>query len=133
MAGVPPVPPGLTQEEKTWAMLAHLFGLLGYLVGLGQIIAPLVVYLVYKDKSRFVAYHALQSLYFQLMLILLWVVAIILIVVTCGIGAFIVVPAGVVVHVLALVLVIVAAIKASGGEVYEYWLVGRWARDQVGI
>lgn len=114
-------------------MLAHLFGLLGYLVGLGQIIAPLVVYLVYKDKSRFVAYHALQSLYFQLMLILLWVVAIILIVVTCGIGAFIVVPAGVVVHVLALVLVIVAAIKASGGEVYEYWLVGRWARDQVGI
>src|SRR5688572_7263396 len=56
----------LTQDEKLWAMLAHLAGLLGYAVAFGQYIGPLVIYLLYKDKSRFVAFHALQSLYFQL-------------------------------------------------------------------
>ncbi len=34
---------GLTSEERTWAMLAHLSALLGYIVVLGQYTAPLVI------------------------------------------------------------------------------------------
>jgi uncharacterized Tic20 family protein len=33
----------------------------------------------------------------------------------------------------ALAYVIVAAIRAYNGELFEYWLVGNWARQIVGI
>ena len=133
MAGVPPVPPSLNDDEKMAAMLAHLLAFLGYVLVLGQYIAPLVIYVMYKDKSRFVAFHALQSLYFQLTLLVLGIVGGLLVLFTCGLGALIVIPAAMVVVFGSAVLMIIAAIKAYGGEIYEYWLVGRWARDQVGI
>ena len=53
-------------DERTWAMLAHLRTLVGYVFWIGAYLDPLVIYLVYKDKSSFVAFHALQSLVFQL-------------------------------------------------------------------
>ncbi len=66
----------VSDEERTWAMLAHLLTLVGYVVWIGAYLVPLVIYLVYKDKSPFVAFHALQSLFFQLALLV--VVAILL-------------------------------------------------------
>jgi uncharacterized Tic20 family protein len=118
---------GLTPEERTWAMLAHLSALLGYVVVLGQYIAPLVIYLVYRERSRFVAFHALQALYFQLALLLLWIVVFVATFVTCGLGAiFAVVPI-----VLNLVFVLMAAIRANSGEWYELPLVGAMARASV--
>jgi uncharacterized Tic20 family protein len=118
---------GLTSEERTWAMLAHLSALLGYVVVLGQYIAPLVIYLVYRERSRFVAFHALQALYFQLALLLLWIVVFVATLVTCGLGAiFAVVPI-----VLNLVFVLVAAIRANSGEWYELPIVGSMARASV--
>jgi uncharacterized Tic20 family protein len=118
---------GLTPEERTWAMLAHLSALLGYVVVLGQYIAPLVIYLVYRERSRFVAFHALQALYFQLALLLLWIVVFVATLVTCGLGAiFAVVPI-----VLNLVFVLMAAIRANSGEWYELPLVGAMVRASV--
>jgi len=118
---------GLTSDERLWAMLAHLSALLGYVVGLGQYIAPLVIYLVYRERSRFVAFHALQALYFQLALLVLWAIVIILTLITCGLGAiFAVVPI-----VLNLVFVLMAAIRANNGEWYELPLVGAIARSSV--
>jgi uncharacterized Tic20 family protein len=118
---------GLTHDERTWAMLAHLSALLGYVVGLGQYIAPLVIYLVYRERSRFVAFHALQALYFQLALLLLWIVVIIAAFVTCGLGMV----CGIVPLVLNLVFVLIAAIRANNGEWYELPLVGAMARAGV--
>ena len=55
-----------TSEEKTWAMLAQLSVLANLLTGfLGPVIA-LVIYLVYKERSRYVAYQSLQAFIFQL-------------------------------------------------------------------
>ena len=64
----PPQPPGpLTpSEERSWAMLAHLTILLNLVTGLLGPVGALIIYLVYKDRSRYVAYHSLQSLIFQL-------------------------------------------------------------------
>jgi len=130
---VPPVTPetmsAVTPEEKLWAMLGHLFGFLGYVTALGQYIGPLVVYLMYKDKSKFVAFHALQSLYFQLGVLVALIVSVLLAFVTCGIGA--VLPGAV--ALLALVYPIIGAAQAYDGKMFEYWLVGKWARNQVGI
>ena len=52
------------QDERTWSMLAHLSVLLSLITGIGGPIAALVIWLVYKDKSQRVAFHALQSLWY---------------------------------------------------------------------
>jgi uncharacterized Tic20 family protein len=54
------------QDERTWSMLAHLSILLNLITGIGGPIAALVIWLVHKDKSQRVAFHALQSLWYQL-------------------------------------------------------------------
>jgi uncharacterized Tic20 family protein len=123
--------PNVTDEERLWAMLAHLLALLGYVVWLGAYIAPLVIYLVYKDKSQFVAFHALQSLFFQLALLV--VAAICALLAITIVLACIAIPLALVVSVGALAYIIVAAVRAYNGELFEYWLVGKWARQIVGI
>src|SRR5688500_6292712 len=66
---VPPQKPvlsgALTDEDKTWGLLAHLSPFVGGLVGL-PFLGPLVVYLMYKDKSEFINDQAKESLNFQL-------------------------------------------------------------------
>ncbi|MFN3421550.1 MAG: DUF4870 domain-containing protein [Armatimonadota bacterium] len=122
---------GISDEERLWAMLAHLLALLGYVVWVGAYVAPLVVYLVYKDKSQFVAFHALQSLFFQLALLVVGAICVFLaltIVLAC-----IAIPAIALISIGALAYIIVAAIRAYNGELFEYWLVGKWARQIVGI
>jgi hypothetical protein len=47
-------------------MLAHLSILANLLTGLLGTAIALVIYLIYKDRSNFVAYHAWQSFIFQL-------------------------------------------------------------------
>jgi uncharacterized Tic20 family protein len=124
---IPTLP--VSDDERLWAMLAHLFGLIGYSVGIGQYIGPLVVYFMYKDRSRFVAFHALQSLYFQLLLLVASSIVVALAFVTCGVLA----PLAMVIPVGGLIYVIVAAIRAHDGQLFEYWLVGKWARNQMGL
>ncbi len=47
-------------DEKTIAILSHLLTLVAGFV------APLIIYLIKKDESSFVAYHAKESLNFQI-------------------------------------------------------------------
>jgi uncharacterized protein len=62
-----------TQSERNWAMLAHLTALLTLLVGLhsggvGSVVAllvPLGIYLYFRERSPYVAFHALQATVFQ--------------------------------------------------------------------
>src|SRR5512141_3049000 len=62
-----PMPQPMTAaEERTWSMLAHLTVLLNIVTGFAGPIGALIIYLIYKDRSRLVAYHALQSMIFQL-------------------------------------------------------------------
>ena len=61
-----PVGDGMSaQDERTWSMLAHLSVLLNIVTGIGGPIAALVIWLVYRDRSRRVSFHALQSLWYQ--------------------------------------------------------------------
>ncbi|MFN7018707.1 MAG: DUF4870 domain-containing protein [Fimbriimonadales bacterium] len=127
----------LTDEERLWGMLAHLLTLLGYVIAIGQYVVPLVIYLAYKDRSRFVAFHALQALYFQLILlvgsILLAVVGFFIVIITCGVGAILVFLLGVAYTIVALVYTIWPAIEASRGAWFELPLAGGWARATLGI
>src|ERR671917_2403887 len=84
------------QDERTWSIIAHLSVLVG-LVGL-MLLGALIIWLVYKDRSRRVGFHALQALWYQLAWVVIWVVAsiigVILIIVTLGLGIILVAPVG---------------------------------------
>jgi uncharacterized Tic20 family protein len=97
-----------TSDEKTLALLAHI------LTFVFPFIAPLIIYLVKKDESSFVAYHAKESLNFQITLFILGVIFCILIVVIIGI--FLLWIEGIA----ATVLIIVATIRAAEGKLYKY-------------
>jgi uncharacterized Tic20 family protein len=64
-----PVGGGMSaQDERTWSMLAHLSVLVNILsAGVSALgpVAALIIWLVYKDRSQRVAFHALQSLWNQ--------------------------------------------------------------------
>jgi uncharacterized Tic20 family protein len=119
----------LSADEKLWGMLAHLLTLLGYVVVVGEYIAPLVIYLVYKDRSQFVAFHALQALFFQLLALAVTIALMLFSVVTLGCGILLAAPLEIALAIAVLVYAIIAAIQANNGVWYELPIVGRWARN----
>jgi len=49
-----------TQDERMLAMFAHLS------MFFGSLIVPLIFWAINKDKSKFVSFHSLQSLFFHI-------------------------------------------------------------------
>jgi uncharacterized Tic20 family protein len=113
--------PAVTQDEKLMAMLSHLLGIPTSFIG------PLIIYLIKKDSSKFVAFHSMQALIFQLAL---WVALVISGWLWMLVIGMILTP---VIGIAGLVLAIIAAVKSYNGEWYEYPLVGRWARQVGGV
>ena len=94
-----------TSEERTLAILSHIVCLVVWLFG------PLIIYLVKKDESPFVAAHAKESLNFQITIAILGIILVISIV-----GIFLLWLLGVA----ATVLIIIATIRASENKLYRY-------------
>ncbi len=111
---LPPAQPLSPQDERTWGMLAHLLALTGLVIPFGSIIAPLVIWQVYKDRSAYVAYHAKESLNFHITVALALIVCFLLILILVGFFLIWVVAAA------ALVLTVIAGIRANNGEYYRY-------------
>jgi uncharacterized Tic20 family protein len=112
------------KDENTWSVLAHLSVFLNLLTGFLGPIGALVIWLMYKDRSPRVSFHALQSLWYQVawMVILTvgWVVAGILTVVLIG---FLLFPVMILLTVVPFVHMGYAAYKISQGVDYRYPLV----------
>ena len=94
-----------TSDEKTLAILSHILTLVA------PILAPLIIYLLKKDESKFVTFHAKESLNFQITVMIIVIGLLITI-----IGMLV----AWIVGIAALVLVIIATIKASEGKLYRY-------------
>ncbi len=122
MSSVPPpspdapgyYPPAAADGQNTWAMLCHLTSLSGYFVPLGNILGPLIIWLVKKDQMPLVDDQGKESLNFQISVTIYFLVSAILIMVFIGI---LLVFAVVIFH---LVFTIIATVKASQGEAYRY-------------
>lgn len=125
-----------TSEENTLAMIAHLSILLNLVTGILGLVAALVIYLVYKDRSRYVAYQSLQAIIFQLVYffgaaILAGVVALVstpLVLVCIGLFGLVLALLLALVPIGALIYGIVAAVETNHGRDFQYWLVGQWVR-----
>ena len=98
----------VTQEEKTIALLTHLGGIFfGF-------IPSLVVWLIKKDSSPFVAEQAKEALNFQITMLIAFAISYVLIFIVIG---FFLLWALAIAN---LVLCIVAGVKANAGENYRY-------------
>ena len=116
----PPPPSGSPNaEERQWAMFAHLSAIVGALIGL-SFLGPLVVWLVKKETMPFVDDQGKEALNFNIMLLIVFAVLWALTFVTLGIGILLTGPLMFIVGVAALVLVIIAGIKANEGVAYRY-------------
>jgi uncharacterized protein len=109
------------QEERTWSVLSHLSMFLNLLTGFLGPVAALIIWLVYKDRSREVAFHALQSMWYQIgWLVILavgWTVTGLLTMILVG---FLLIPVMAVVSVVPFVHAAYAAYKAGKGDEYRY-------------
>jgi uncharacterized protein len=103
-----------TQDERTWGMLAHLTAFAGFIVPLGFIIGPLVVWLIKRDQSAFVADQGKEALNFN--------ISVLLGIAVCGALVWILIGIllGVALFVFWMAVTIIAGIKASEGIRYRY-------------
>ena len=107
VAGQPPLRP---DEERTWALLAHLGGILfGFL-------PSLVIWLVFKGRGRFLEDQSKEALNFQITLIIAYIAAGILTGITFGIAS----PLLFLVWVASVVFGILAAVAVNKGQWYRY-------------
>ena len=112
------------QEERTWSVLSHLSMFLNLFTGFLGPVAALIIWLVYKDRSQKVAFHALQSMWYQIgWLVILavgWTITAFLTIVLIGI---VLIPVMIVATVVPFVHIGYAAYKVNQGVDYRYPLV----------
>jgi uncharacterized Tic20 family protein len=112
------------QDERTWSILAHLSILLNLITAIGGPVAALIIWLVCKDRSRKVAFHALQSLWYQVAWIVIlsvgWVITYLLMVVLIG---FLLIPVMAIASVVPFLHQCYAAYKLSQGVEYRYPII----------
>lgn len=115
--------PGLSQQKQensdqnsinTAAMFCHLASFAGFVVPLGGVLGPLIVWSINKDRHPFINRHGIAAVNFHLSMFLYYSIGFVLIVILIG---FFILP---VLGILDLVLTIIAAIKANEGKNYQY-------------
>ncbi|GAB3034877.1 DUF4870 domain-containing protein [Oleiagrimonas citrea] len=122
----PPAPPpaaepasgdntaAVSSEQRQWAMFAHLSAFVGLVIPFGNIIGPLVIWLIKKDTMPFVDDQGKEALNFQITVALAMLASFLLMLVLIGFLLVWIIP------LVALVFVIIATIKANEGVYYRY-------------
>jgi uncharacterized protein len=133
-----------TQAERTWAALCHLAAFAGFIFPSGNIVGPLVMWLLRREESPLVDDQGKAAINFQLSTTLYFVVivaAIVLVVLAFAVGmmgapfvgvapgAFLPAPIAVILlgalailglAVFNFIAVVVAAARASSGKRFRY-------------
>lgn len=120
-------------------MLAHLSVLANLVTGFFGPVIALIIYLVYRERSRYVAYHSMQAFVFQLiwwigggiLAAIAWTISGVLAVVLIG---CLLMPIALVISFLpiaALVYGVIGAIQTNQGQDFKYWLIGDWVRGEL--
>ncbi|PSQ33011.1 DUF4870 domain-containing protein [Halobacteriales archaeon SW_12_69_24] len=104
----------VSDEERTWGVLAHAGGFAGLAVPFGNVVAPLVVWLAKKDESRFVDENGVRALNFQVTWSIILLVTALSVLIAVGVVLF---PLALLAW---LILTVLGTVKASEGEVYDY-------------
>jgi uncharacterized protein len=139
----PPAPPApLSESEaRTWAMIAHLSVLLNLVTGFLGVVAALVIFFIFRNRSRYVAFQSLESFVFQLIfwagggvaIAVIWgitgALSTILIGILCVPFALLFTALLALMPVVALVYGVYGGLQANAGQDFSYWLIGGWVRN----
>jgi uncharacterized Tic20 family protein len=111
----------ISAEERGLAVVTHLSGLAGYIIPLGGVLAPIIIWIA-KSDSPVISSIAKQALLLNVVVFLticatalLWITIILIPFVILGWIAL---------GIVAIVLPIVGAVKAFDGTYYKYPVVG---------
>ena len=107
------------KEEKTWALFCHVSAFAMFIFPFGNILAPLIIWLIKKDEMPLVDDQGKESLNFQISITIYLLIAGILTLLIIGI------PLLIAIGIFDIVMIIIAAIKANEGEKYRYPLTIR--------
>lgn len=110
---------GPSSDDKTWALISHIGTFVAAWFAMG-FLCPLIIMLVKGNDSPFVRRHAVESLNFQISLLIYLVVSAVLVLVVVGI--FMLIALGI----FALIFIILATVAASNGRDYRYPLCIRF-------
>ena len=113
-------PTQISSEERNWGMFCHLSALAGFIIPFGNIIGPLIIWLVKRDQFPFVNDQGKESLNFQISILIYIAVSAVLALLLIG---FLLMAA---VGVFCLIMVILASVKANEGVAYRYPLCIRF-------
>lgn len=106
----------LQEDDRFWATVAHASLWFTVLAGFASAVAvvpflvfvPLVIYLVFKERSPYVAFHALQAFCLQLV---------------CTVGVVFAVVVGAIVYLLGIALAAVLVVVLVGVVVLPLWII----------
>ena len=104
----------ITKDERTWAMLCHFSSLCMFIFPFGNILAPLIIWLIKKEEMSFVSDQAKEVLNFQISITIYLICSAILIVLLIGI------PILIGLMIFNIIIIIIAAISANDGKLYRY-------------
>ena len=102
------------KDARNWGMICHLAVLSGYIIPFGNVLGPLIVWAIKKDEHPFVNDQGKEALNFQLTMTIVAIVCFALMFVLVG---FLLIA---VFCVYALIMIIIASIKANEGVYYRY-------------
>ncbi len=125
-----------TRNERNIAALVHLSSLAGILIPFGNLIAPLVIWLLKREESNFIDANGKAAINFQISVSIYWVVGLILVfiltvmalLVAPGILVLVGIPLLAALGIFTLVVVTMAAIKPGNGEEFNYPLSIRFLK-----
>ena len=112
----------ISSQARNTAMVIHLSSFAGFFFPfVGNVVAPLLIWLSRRDESAFIYAHGKAAVNFQISLCIYFILSAIFVYAVIGLPLFI----GAIFLALALVAfwfvaVIIAVIKASNGRTYRY-------------
>ncbi|VVP04892.1 DUF4870 domain-containing protein [Pseudomonas silesiensis] len=102
------------KEVRQWAMFCHLSALLGIWIPFGTLIGPLILWQMKREMDPFIDAQGKEALNFQITVAIATGLSILLMVVVVGFFLIGLVAIG------AVVLTIIAGVKANEGFPYRY-------------
>jgi uncharacterized Tic20 family protein len=103
-----------SKDERMWAMLCHVVAFAGFLIPFGNIIGPLVIWLLKKEEMPLVNDQGKESINFQITITIGYIISAVLFLVVIGLFLLLALM------VCNIIFIIIAAIKANAGVAYRY-------------
>jgi len=129
----------ISLEEKLMSLLSHLSIIIPNI----GVIAPIIIWVTQKDKSKFLRFNAIQAIFFQLVFFVLVMLSVFTGVILMLVSTFIItknpdaapgalfwVSMGIVylyfpLWIIFVIYAVVAAVKSFKGRIFRYLIIGR--------